>query len=258
MATVLPVAPAWFSPQAGEHGVTRFHEPHLDQMLQSNVWHVRGTEADLVVDTGNGVGSLRPTVERLAGGRPVIAVATHGHFDHTGGLVEFDDRRCHGADAPDVREPYPLALVRERFPDDLDEMFAYYGYEAPDVLVTSVPWDGFDVAAWTIAGAEPTSFVDDGDVISLGERSVQILHVPGHTAGSIAVWEEATGVLFTGDMLYADDRLSFEDVDAARISLVRLRSLPATVVHPGHGRSLQPEEFRSLIDDVLAGEPTVH
>ena len=31
-------------------------------------------------------------------------------------------------------------------------MFAYYGYEAPDVLVTALPWEGFDVAGWTIRG----------------------------------------------------------------------------------------------------------
>ena len=113
----------------------------------------------------------------------MIAVATHGHFDHTGGMAEFEDRRCHEADAGEVREPYPLTLVRERYPDDLDEIFAYYGYEAPDVLVTAVPWEGFDVAGWTIRGCDPTSFVADGDVIDLGDRTVEVLHVARSHAG---------------------------------------------------------------------------
>jgi len=252
---ILPVG--WsFRRNEGEHRITRLQEQHIDQMLESNIWHVRGSEADLVIDTGNGVGPLRPVLERRDSDRPIIAVATHGHFDHTGGLVEFDDRRCHEADAADVREPYPLALVRERFPEGLDELYAYYGYEAPDVLVTSVPRQGFDLAGWTVPGCEPTAFVDDGEVIDLGGRSIEVLHVPGHTPGSIALWEAATGALFTGDMVYADDRLSFEDWDATVSSLRRLRELPVTVVHPGHGRSLERDESVSLIDDLMVAGPT--
>ena len=129
----LPVAGKWFRMNRGEHGVARLQEHRIDQMLESNVWHVRGAEADLVIDTGNGIGRLRPQLDRFHPGQPMIAVATHGHFDHTGGMPEFDDRRCHEADVGDVREPYPLTLVRERYPDDLDAMFAYYGYEAPGV-----------------------------------------------------------------------------------------------------------------------------
>ncbi len=108
----------------------------------------------------------------------------------------------------------PLTLVRARYPEGLDEMFAYYGYEAPDVLVDAVPWQGFDETAWTIKGCEPTAFVSDGEVLDLGDRLFSVLHVPGHTAGSIALWEQATGVLFTGDTVYADDRLSFDDPGA--------------------------------------------
>lgn len=247
----LPVAD-WFKANPGEHGVTRLIEPFMTTMLESNVWHVRGRDADLLIDTGNGVGRLRTAIDRYADGRPVISVATHGHFDHTGGLHEFDDRRCHEADAADVRLPYPLALVRERCPADLPDMFAYYGFETPDVLVEALPWDGFDVEAWSIMGAEPTSFVGEGDVIDLGDRTLEILHVPGHTPGSIALWEEATGLLFTGDMLYADDRLSYDDRAAAVTSLARLRALPLSLAHPGHNRSIEAREFRTLVDDAVA------
>ena len=205
----------------------------------------------------SGASGLR--IDELAAGRPVIAVATHGHFDHTGGLAEFDDRRCHEADAAEVREPYALTLVRERFPEGLDEMYAYYGYEAPDVLVTALPWGGFDLEAWSVPGAEPTSWVTEGDLLDLGDRTIEVLHVPGHTPGSIALWEQDTGLLFTGDMVYADDRLSFEDAAATESSLNRLLGLPVRRVHPGHGRSIEAPEFRALIDEVLAsGAATAH
>ncbi|MFN8233206.1 MAG: MBL fold metallo-hydrolase [Actinomycetota bacterium] len=74
-------------------------------------------------------------------------------------------------------------------------------------------------------GAEPTSFVADGDLVDLGDRSFVVVHVPGHTPGSVALWEEATGLLLTGDMLYLDDHLGFDDPDAARSSLARMREL---------------------------------
>lgn len=247
----LPAEPSWFRAEDVGERITRFIEPHIDPMLVSNVWHVRGSNRDLVIDTGNGVGLLMPQLAPLLEGRPVIALATHGHFDHTGGLWEFDDRRSHEADAPDVRSPYPLKLVRERYPDGLDEMFAFYGYEAPDVLVGAVPWDGFSEMEWTIKGCEPTAFVSDAEVIDLGDRLFSVLHVPGHTAGSIALWEQATGVLFTGDTVYADDRLSFDDPGAAHHSLRRLRALPVTSMHGGHGRSVGADEFRSLVDAAL-------
>ena len=146
-----------------------------------------------MVDAANGVGSLLPFVAPLAGGRPIIAVATHGHFDHTGGLHEFDDRRCHEDDADDVRVPFQLRLLRERFVEGTAEIFEHYGYPVPDVAVSAVPAEGFDLEGWVTPGAEPTAFLGEGDVVDLGDRSFEVLHVPGHTAGSIALWEPAIG-----------------------------------------------------------------
>ena len=84
-------------------------------------------------------GPLRPAVDPLRVGAAVVAVATHGHFDHTGGLHEFDDRRCHPDDEADVREPYRLRLRREDFDDEVAGMYAYYGYPVPDLIVGRCP-----------------------------------------------------------------------------------------------------------------------
>jgi glyoxylase-like metal-dependent hydrolase (beta-lactamase superfamily II) len=247
----VPVRSPWFESWPTEGNVTRFTEPVVNEMLVSNAWHAQGSEAGLVVDTGNGVGALRPCVELVADGRPLIAVVTHGHFDHVGGFHEFEDRRCHPEDADETAEPFPMTLVRERYPAGTDEMFAYYGYPVPDVMVSAVPEEGFDLAAWTIRGAEPTASVGDGDVIELGDRSFQVLHVPGHTPGSVALWEERTGILFTGDTLYADDRMDHDDAEAGARSLRRLRALPVRTMHPGHGRSLGSDEFGELADATI-------
>jgi glyoxylase-like metal-dependent hydrolase (beta-lactamase superfamily II) len=248
----LAVAERWFRETDAGGGVTLLVEAHVDVLLESNVWHVCGRDRDLLVDTANGIGALRPAVEALTSGRPVVAVATHGHFDHSGGLHEFEDQRCHAADEADVREPFRLRLRREDFDNDVIEMYAYYGYPVPDSIVRALPEADFDVAAWITPGAEPTSLLAEGDVIDLGDRAFEVLHTPGHTAGSISLWEARTGTLFSGDAIYVDDKLSWDDRDAFLRSLERLRKLPVELVHAGHGRTFGRGELHAAIDAELA------
>ena len=93
----LPVAARWFSRRDAGDGVTWITEPHVHPLIRCNVWHVRGRERDLLVDTGLGVSSLREEIQDLAG-RPLTAIATHVHYDHAGSLHEFEDRRIHASE----------------------------------------------------------------------------------------------------------------------------------------------------------------
>lgn len=248
----LPVVHPWFGAEDAGDDVTRLVETHVDPFLESNVWHVAGTERDLVVDTANGIGPLLPAVDALSDGRPVVAIATHGHFDHVGGLHEFDDRRCHRKDA-DMLDAPGLRLLRGAFPDWLVEDYAWYGSPLPDVVALSaVPDAGFDVAGWTTPPANPTAFVDEGDAIDLGDRSLVVLHTPGHSAGSICLLDDANGTIFTGDAIYVDARLGWEDPEAFAASLMRLRGLDFRIAHSGHGRSFDAAELRSTVDATLA------
>ena len=247
-----PATSQWFMVAQLEDGVTRFTEPHVDPMLESNAWLVRGRDADLLVDTMNGIGPLRPTVAELSEGRPVVAVVTHGHFDHVGGLHEFDDRRGHADDAGEIRTPFPMRLHVDDYPDGTAEMFGFYGYPVPRMAVSALPAEDFDDVGWVTPGAELTSSVADGDVIDLGDRRFEVLHIPGHSPGSIALWEAETGLLFSGDTLYLDDRLSWDDPEAGAASLRRLATLPASRVLPGHGGSFPGDRMRPAIDAELA------
>jgi hypothetical protein len=55
----LPVADRWFRTERVAPDLTLLVEQHLDPFFESNVWHLRGRDRDLVVDTGNGIGDLR-------------------------------------------------------------------------------------------------------------------------------------------------------------------------------------------------------
>jgi glyoxylase-like metal-dependent hydrolase (beta-lactamase superfamily II) len=247
----LPVAERWFRSQRIAEDIVLLVEDHLDPFFESNVWHVRGAARDLVVDTGNGIGELGAELASLVGDRPVVAVATHDHFDHIGGLHAFEERWCHAADADGIRKPDELTLLRTDFPPGLEDEIRWYGYEPPERVITALPRADFDVAGWRTPATEPTRLLGEGDVVDLGDRAFEVLHVPGHTAGSIALWDRAGGLLFTGDTAALDDPLHAEDERAFVSSLRRLRSLPVELVCAGHSRPFGREELRLLIEEQL-------
>ncbi len=247
----LAVAERWFRAERVTDDVVLLVEDHLDPFFESNVWHVRGRDRDLVVDTGNGIGDLRAELQQLVGGRPAVAVATHDHFDHIGGLHAFDERWCHAADADGIREPDGLALMRADFRPGLEDEIRWYGYEPPERVVTALPRDDFDVSGWRTPTTEPTALLTDGDIVDLGDRAFEVLHVPGHTAGSISLWDPVAGLLFTGDTAALDDPLHAEDEHAFVASLARLRELRVELVCAGHSRPFGRDELRNLIDEQL-------
>ena len=81
-----------------------------------------------------------------------------------------------------------------------------------------------------------------------------MLHLPGHSPGSIGLWEEATGVLFSGDAVYDGPLLdTIPGADVARYieTMERLLELPVSVVHAGHDPSFGRERLRELAGDYL-------
>jgi hypothetical protein len=84
-----PVAATWFSTRQVADGITLITEPHVDALIRANFYHVRGSEADLIVNTGTGIAPLAWVLGGLMDpAKQVIAVATHTHYDHVGGMHE--------------------------------------------------------------------------------------------------------------------------------------------------------------------------
>ena len=88
---------------------------------------------------------------------------------------------------------------------------------------------------------EPAGFISDGEKIEFGSVSLKALHVPGHSAGSMAFYSEKDKVVFTGDALFSGSigRTDLQGGDYGtllRSIKSKLFILPAeTVVYPGHG-----------------------
>ena len=80
----MKIAGRWFATKRIGDGVTWITEPHSERMVRCNIWHVRGRERDMLIDSGLGIASLREGAAEVFE-HDVTAVATHAHFDHIGG-----------------------------------------------------------------------------------------------------------------------------------------------------------------------------
>ena len=145
---------------------------------------LRGRDRDLIIDTGMGVVSLREAVDHLID-KPVTAVATHTHNDHIGAHHEFEHTLVHEIEAETLRQPKNRGTLLASVMGE--EAIRKLG-EATD-LVTALPYAGYDLASYRVHDAKVTEIVTEGDVVDLGNRHFEVLHLPGHSPGSIGFWE---------------------------------------------------------------------
>ncbi|HLI45728.1 MAG TPA: MBL fold metallo-hydrolase [Geobacterales bacterium] len=87
---------------------------------------------------------------------------------------------------------------------------------------------------------EPGRYLNEGDALNFGKYELKVIHTPGHTPGSICLYEEKEKVLFSGDTLFQGTygRVDFPYSSEEEIikSLKKLSKLPReTLVYPGHG-----------------------
>ena len=235
----IETAENWYDVRTLEDGVTHIEESHIVPFYRCNIWLVEGRERDLLVDSGSGLVSLREHVSCVSG-RPVLAVATHSHFDHVGSHHEFAERAVHPSKAKHLGEPKREAVLIEPY--------------ATTEMLSALPPGGFEQASYEIQPAPATQLVEDGDILDLGDRHFEVLHTPGHSPGSIALWEAASGVLFSGDTVYDGPLVTdawHSSIDDYVRSMERLLELPVRVVHGGHFQSFGRDRFRSRIQAFL-------
>jgi glyoxylase-like metal-dependent hydrolase (beta-lactamase superfamily II) len=225
----------WYATERVGDAVTLISEPFVKPYYRCNIWHVRGRDRDLLVDSGMGVVSLRAWVP-LAAEWPLLAVASHTHFDHIGAHHEFTERAEHAAEADLLSRPARETTLAEAY--------------VRDDIYARLPPAPYSSARYAVAPAPPTRILADGDVVDLGDRAFTVLHTPGHSPGGITLFEAATGILFARDIVYdgplADD-LYHSDVADYIASMRRFYELPVGVVHAGHFPSFDGNRYRTLI-----------
>jgi len=254
----LLVANSWFSVRQVADGITLITEPHVDSLIRANFYHVHGSEADLIVDTGTGIAPLAWVLSGLIdAAKRVIAVATHTHYDHVGGMHEFRQRLVHPREQESLAGKGQFAsLLAHDFPASWRSQVEDGDHQLPEVLVDAIPFEGFDPRDYTLTPAGATRLVDERDEIALGSRVFEVMHTPGHSPGGICLLDREAGVLFSGDTVYDSrlfDELPGSDISSYVKTIARLRSLTGIrMVCPGHDDCFDGGRLRDLCDVYLS------
>ena len=213
---------------------------------------VSGEERALQVDAGGGFGDLRGTVDGLVD-VPVTLLLSHSHWDHMGAAHQFENVRIHD---------------RERTADGqvtTDVVTNDFGYGPEDFIADwqatgqSFP-DRFDAEAFEIPPATGVGPAEPGETVDLGGRELELVGVPGHSPGQLAVLDRADGVLYGADVLHREHDLYIHfdgcDIHEYVETLQRVRDLrdegAFDTLHVSHAHTLSGEDL-DLIDDLLAG-----
>ncbi len=174
------IADTWFEHRHIDDDITLIWEPYVAPLLRCNIWLVRGSRRDALIDSGLGVVSLKQAVNHLFK-KDVTAVATHSHLDHIGSLGDFDERVIHNLEALDLTTASEKGrLLKSNYTEVGIKMLEQSGYPMPDELISALPYAGYDLTTYSSPRSTSTREVEEGDVIDIGKRRFEVQHHPGH------------------------------------------------------------------------------
>jgi hydroxyacylglutathione hydrolase len=205
-------------------------------LIAVNCYLVKTPTGYILIDTG--LPKRRNDLEReldTAGCNPGdlnLIIITHGHLDHNGNTAYLRERydtkiAMHGGDSAMTEsgdmfrgmKGLTVAIVRIMLP-----------------LVGLSRYDSFT----------PDIFLEDGHDLSEYGFDARVVHIPGHSKGSIGILTTG-GDLFCGDLLVNMNKPAKNTLidDSAELdaSVERLKTLEIKTVYPGHGKPFQMEQF---------------
>lgn len=202
---------------------------------------VLGEKEAILIDTGYGLGSIKEYVRSLTT-LPIRVILTHFHFDHSGGCTEFDEVFLSKEDIPYVEGD----LTLERRGWFLEHFF---GLDAKE-LIPPLPEKSFTP-------------LNGGERFDLGNEVLEILPLPGHSLGSVAILFEKRRALLLGDSCNSYCLLTFKtstSIEKYKESLTNLwkekdRFDTVFFSHPGnYGKNNLILEMVELCEEILSGK----
>jgi hydroxyacylglutathione hydrolase len=194
----------------------RFDDVTLERFvvgtLEVNCYLLSTDDAAILIDPGYEEDELRERVNSLEKMKTRHVLLTHGHFDHTGYCPVL------------IKKGWRIGI----HPDD-------------KFLLNRVPED-FEGLGYLDRPFEPYMILRDGVCFNIGSMTLQVVHTPGHSPGSICLIDLKKRIAFTGDTMFADSigrsDLTSGDEQLLMRSLKKLKGLlePETLVLSGHGR----------------------
>ncbi len=180
------------------------------------VWDEKTNEA-IVIDPAQGSDKLLEfTIEKNLNIRGIVN--THYHFDHV-----FENAK--------IKKSMNAAVMMHK------KDVPYYEKDDMSEKMNNGKFER------TTVNAE----LRETDLIKFGQEQLTVMHTPGHTEGSICLYSNKHGIMFTGDTLFAGTYgrvdLPGSDADKMKKTLARLADFPTgTKIYPGHGKETTIEK----------------
>ncbi len=194
-----------------------------DPPYRTNVYYCIARDRKIACVIDAAPGSFKALQSKL-NGLEVHVFLTHGHWDHV-------------ADAKAFQENLKAKLYLHR--DDV-------------LLVNNVPLQKMIAGDQPYEPFESNVLLNGGETLTCGDWSFEVLHLPGHTFGSVGFYDKANNQLFVGDTLFYQT-IGRTDLGGSsekmKTSLARLSQLPpSTCVYPGHGLSTTIENEKATFE----------
>ncbi len=156
---------------------------------ETNIYFIIGQKFNICIDCGMGLHKIGDILDRIDSKERRLIV-THSHWDHIGNWEQFSKVYLHKKAKEILANGglTPLKKVRKDLIRDINEK------DIPKY---------FNINNYKIYNGESGIELINGQTINLDDRQLEIIYTPGHTAGSISVYEKDTGYLFVGDFLYS-------------------------------------------------------
>ena len=132
------------------------------------------TNRAAIVDPGGDVARIREAIDQLKV-MPEKILLTHGHLDHAGGAAELAEALGIPIEGPDQRDDFLLS--------NLEAQGARFGID-------------------DMRNLTPTRWLAEGETVSIGDLTFDVLHVPGHTPGHLVFVNAPTRFALVGDTLF--------------------------------------------------------
>lgn len=245
----------WY--EVTEIAQTSYQLTEAKAALPCNSFVIDGGEEVLLIDTGLGIGNLRATITDIVDQVPRVLL-THSHWDHIGAAHQFDDVVIDDRERTDDGQ-VTIDVLSDEFVERPDQ-FTTNWWD----LGKSFP-DEFNPHTYDIKPINDVGTVEPGQILTVGDHDLELLHVPGHSPGQLAALDRRAGILYGADVvgiggsLYAHFQDS--DVEAYANTFERLVDLHEAgafdVLATGHNAPYQGndlavlEEMQVALDDIL-------
>lgn len=189
--------------------------------FDSNIYIIFSGENIIAIDSGTGLNrDLISEVKKIINpDRVDYVINTHSHIDHCGGNHIFKNAKI---------------LIHK---DDSEEMIKGTYYNTGRFVENPPKY-------------KPDIILKGNEKFDFGEYCFRIIHTPGHTKGSICIYEEDEKILFSGDLIFADGLFGRTDLggdeEDMKESLEYISSLDVKILYPGHGRFVEEDAERHI------------